>query len=267
MLDIVNLRASRGGADILRGATLTAEAGEVTALLGLNGSGKSTLLLAALGLIPSTYDRCAVNGESLPSATARRRAQLAAYIPQRVQADNGLTALEVALMGANARTPLLSGYGAADRRLAMQCLERLGIGALADRTMGTLSEGQKKLAVLARALAQRSGALLLDEPDGALDLPRRYEMMAALRELAREEKCAALVTLHDAALALSAADRVLVLCGGEIVRRLDMRAAQQGEIEEAMRVLYGEVRVFGKSRAWGVAPAAGPPPIPNKHER
>ena len=255
-LIIERLRADRGGAAVLREVTLRAARGEVTALLGLNGSGKTTLLLAALGLIPASCARCEVDGEPLLSASPRRRAQLAAYIPQRIQVDDGLTALEVVLMGANARTPLLRGYGPAERERALDCLARLGARALSGRTMGSLSEGQRRLCVLARALLQSPRALLLDEPDAALDLPRRWEVLASVRALALEGR-AALVSLHDAALALNACDRALILNGGRVDRAVDLRAAGRDELEDAMRALYGEVRLSGSPGQWHVSPAGG----------
>lgn len=255
-LFISQLRADRGGVRVLTDVTLHAPRGEVTALLGLNGSGKTTLLSAALGLIPATCARCEVDAQPLRSASPRRRAQLAAYIPQRIRVDDGLTALEAVLMGANARTPLLRGYGPAERERALSCLERLGAAALADRPMGTLSEGQRRLAVLARALLQNPRALLLDEPDSALDLPRRWEVLETVLALAREGR-AALVSLHDAQLALNRCDRALILQDGRIARALDLHAAGREEIEDAMRALYGDVCLTGTPGKWGLLPGGG----------
>ena len=255
-LTIKRLCASRGGAPVLRDVTLHAPIGEVTALLGLNGSGKTTLLLAALGLIPASCERCEVDGESLLSVSPRRRAQLAAFIPQRIHIDDGLTALEAVLMGANARTPLLRGYGPAERERALSCLRRLGADALSIRPMGSLSEGQRRLCILARALLQSPRALLLDEPDSALDLPRRWEVLRTIRALAQEGR-AALVSLHDAALALNLCDRALILREGRIARAVDLRAAGCDELEDAMRALYGDVRLSGSPGEWHVLPCGG----------
>lgn len=253
MLTIEDLRAGYGGKGVLSGVSLTARDGELTALLGENGGGKTTLLRAALGLIPAKYARCTVDGEDLPAASPKRRAALAAYIPQRARFDPGLTALEAALMGANARTPLLSRYSAEDRALASECLAQLGAAEWADRLLGELSEGQRRLCRLARALVQRPRVFLLDEPDGALDLPRRFSAMEALRALLADGR-AALAAVHDAQLALSRADRVLVLKDGRIARELDPREDSREEIEEAMRLLYGDVRVGGSRGAWCVYP-------------
>ena len=201
MLEVKALRAGYRGRQVLRGATLHVRPGELCALLGENGSGKSTLLRALCALVPAQYEVCSLEGRDLPGMSARQRALCAAYIPQRCAIDGGLTAEEVVLMGANARTPLLSGYAPAQREEARGCLARVGAQALVGRLMGTLSEGQRQLVVLARALMQRPRLFLLDEPDSALDLSRRYAMMDALRA-AMGADCGALAVLHDAQLAL-----------------------------------------------------------------
>lgn len=247
------LHAGYGGQAVLRGASLALEAGEIAALLGLNGSGKSTLLRASLGLTPCTGGSVTVDGEDLLRASPRRRAQLCAYIPQRSRMDEGVTALETVLMGANARTPLLGGYSASQRRRALACLARLGGEGWAERTMGSLSQGQRQLVLLARAMMQEPGVLVLDEPDSALDLPNRRGMMACVRAMA-DGGCAALIAMHDASLALNACDRVLILHGGRIGAVLDMRTADEAEVCGGVRLLYGEAHAERTAAGWAVLP-------------
>lgn len=250
-LILEDLRAGYGAREVLHGVSLTAHAGEVTALLGLNGSGKTTLLRAVLGAVPASG--CVLLGKTdLLALGARQRALRVSFIPQRSRADGGLTALEAVLMGANAETPLLLGYGAARRARAMACLERLGAGKWADVPLGELSEGQRRTVILARALMQRAQACLLDEPDGALDLPRRHDALEAARSMARTEGCAVLCAMHDASLALTLCDRVLALSGGRIAWALDMRTATAQEIEAAMRALYGDAEVLRGEHGWAV---------------
>ena len=109
MLEVKALRAGYRGRRVLRGVTLHVAPGELCALLGENGSGKSTLMRALCGMLPTQYELCALDHRDLPGMPARERAQRVAYIPQRCAIDPGLTAEEAVLMGANARTPLLSG--------------------------------------------------------------------------------------------------------------------------------------------------------------
>lgn len=255
MLELANLRVGYRGREVLCGASLRVGEGEVAALLGMNGSGKSTLIRAVLGLIPVRGGRATLAGENLLTLSARRRAQLCAYVPQDVRVEDGATALEIVLMGANARTPLLAPYSAAQRAQASQCLAQLGVQGLSARRMGELSQGQRQLVLFARALMQQPRAFLLDEPDSALDLPHRHAMMRRVRSLAADGRVA-LVALHDASLALNVCDRVFTFRDGVIAGELDMRDARDEEIEREMRALYGDVALLrGAAGAALIVPA------------
>lgn len=237
---------------MLEDVGLSVGEGEVCALLGLNGSGKSTLLRVLLGLLPVQTGEISVCGGNIRRAAPQKVARLAAYLPQRSRADDGMTALEIVLMGANAVTPLIMPYSAVQREKARMCLERMGAGEWADRRMGELSQGQRQSVLLARALMQSPKLLLLDEPDAALDLPRRWQMLRTVSALVKEERCAALCVLHDASLALSVCDSVAVLSGGRIVCRLDMARAGEDEVRAAMCALYGDVTVIRQDGRWAV---------------
>jgi len=252
ILSVRGICAGYGTRRVLEDVCLAVGEGEVCALLGLNGSGKSTLLRVLLGLLPAQAGEISVCGENLRHAAPKKVARLAAYLPQRSRADDGMTALEIVLMGANAVTPLIMPYSAAQREKARACLVRMGAGEWADRRMGELSQGQRQSVLLARALMQSPKLLLLDEPDAALDLPRRWQMMRTVSALAKEERCAALCALHDASLALSVCDSVAVLSGGRIVCRLNMAHAEEAEVREAMHALYGDVTVIRQDGCWAI---------------
>lgn len=255
MSEILSVRgvcAGYGARRVLEDVGLSVGEGEVCALLGLNGSGKSTLLRVLLGLLPVQTGEISVCGGNMRRAAPQKVARLAAYLPQRSRADDGMTALEIVLMGANAVTPLIMPYSAVQREKARMCLERMGAGEWADRRMGELSQGQKQSVLLARALMQSPKLLLLDEPDAALDLPRRWQMLRTVSALVKEERCAALCALHDASLALSVCDSVAVLSGGRIVCRLDMARAGEDEVRAAMCALYGDVTVIRQDGRWAI---------------
>lgn len=252
ILTVRGVCAGYGARRVLEDVGLSVGEGEVCALLGLNGSGKSTLLRVLLGLLPVQTGEISVCGGNMRRAAPQKVARLAAYLPQRSRADDGMTALEIVLMGANAVTPLIMPYSAVQREKARMCLERMGAGEWADRRMGELSQGQKQSVLLARALMQSPKLLLLDEPDAALDLPRRWQMLRTVSTLVKEERCAALCVLHDASLALSVCDSVAVLSGGRIVCRLDMARAGEDEVRAAMSALYGDVTVIRRDGRWAV---------------
>ena len=242
ILTVRGVCAGYGARRVLEDVGLSVGEGEVCALLGLNGSGKSTLLRVLLGLLPVQTGEISVCGGNMRRAAPQKVARLVAYLPQRSRADDGMTALEIVLMP----------YSAVQREKARMCLERMGAGEWVDRRMGELSQGQKQSVLLARALMQSPKLLLLDEPDAALDLPRRWQMLRTVSALVKEERCAALCALHDASLALSVCDSVAVLSGGRIVCRLDMARAGEDEVRAAMCALYGDVTVIRRDGRWAV---------------
>ena len=252
LLEISNLSVRYAEREVLRSLSLRIEAGETAALLGLNGSGKSTLLRAALGFLPIEAGEIRVDGQNLRTMPARERALRMGYIPQHSRFEGGLTVLELVLMGANAGMPLLGSYSRRQKAQALSCLEQLGIRDLSGCMLCELSQGQRQLAVFARTMMQQPKVFLLDEPDSALDLPRRREMMERVKEMAAETGSGALIVLHDASLALSCCDRVLILKDGRIACGLHMAGAQESEVRSAMRLLYGDVAAACIDGRWAV---------------
>lgn len=188
-------------APALRGASFAIPAGASVALLGANGSGKSTLLRA-------------ITGELRPVGGSLRVAGSVAAIAQQEQLrrDVPVSALELALMGAYHRTSLLRRIARADRELAMQALERVGLGDEAQRPIAELSGGQRQRVLLARALVHGGEILALDEPMAAID-PGSAQR---IHEVLEEERVAGhtlLVATHDLT-ELHRWDLVLVLAGG-----------------------------------------------------
>lgn len=215
MLSLRDVSVRLGESAILDGVDLTALPGEVLLLAGRNGAGKTTLLRVAAGLLAP--DRGEVFLGEQPMASFRRRdlAREIALVPQDTTVPFPYSVLELVLMG---RAPHLGWLGfetAADRVLAQEALARLGIEGLAERSVLTLSGGERQLVAIARALVQASPLLLLDEPAAHLDLARRVELRRLLRELAAEGRTVVLVS-HDLAAAAAMADRVALLAQGRI---------------------------------------------------
>ncbi len=185
----------------LQGASFTIPAGASVALLGANGSGKSTLLKA-------------ITGELRPAAGQLTvHAGVAAVAQQeQLRRDVPITALELALMGAYHRTPLLRRLSRADRERAQQALDRVGLSAEAQRPVAELSGGQRQRALLARALVHGGEILALDEPLAAID-PGSAQRIHDVLEEERAAGHTLLVATHDLA-ELHRWDLVLVLAGG-----------------------------------------------------
>ena len=230
LLSLQNIRSGYGEREIVCGASLTVQSGEFCALLGLNGCGKTTLLRSACGLLPLRTGSCMVGETDTTRLDEKSRARLMSYIPQRGSPIMGKTVLEVVLMGFNARLRLLDSPGEAHRRIAMEHLTHLGLAELAGRDYSTLSEGQKQLAILARALSQDTPVMLMDEPDSALDFVNRHMVLGKMREVLHERQQAGLITLHDPNFALAYCDRLLLMRDGIIRTEIDMRNTDRSAI-------------------------------------
>jgi ABC-type cobalamin/Fe3+-siderophores transport system ATPase subunit len=216
MLRIENLFVSYGPRRVLHDVSLEVNSGEVTALIGPNGAGKSTLVRAVSGVIPLLGGTIRTNGDDLAALPPMRRARYLAVVPQAVSLPPAFTAWETVLMG---RTPYLNFLGqtsASDEDVVRRALQRVDALELAERRVGELSGGEQQRVLLARALAQSTPILLLDEPTAHLDLQHQVSLMEMVRQLAHRDGLAVLIALHDLNLAARYADRVALLVAGEI---------------------------------------------------
>jgi iron complex transport system ATP-binding protein len=186
---------SLDGRPILGDIDLDAAPGALTAIVGPNGSGKTTLLRALAGLIPASGEIRA-GGVELGSLAPPERAQRVAYLPQASKLDAMLGVREVVALGRYAARPHSFLHTRSDDGAVAHALERVGISALADHAYPQLSGGQKRLVLLARALATGASTLLLDEPTASLDVKNALELFALLASLAGDGYTVVLV-LHD----------------------------------------------------------------------
>jgi iron complex transport system ATP-binding protein len=238
---------------VLGDVSFVARAGDLIALVGPNGVGKSTLMRCILGFEGRFTGCIRIGGEDVRGLSAKRLAQMVAYIPQSSAQVFDFTVLELVLMGAASRLGLLSLPGPREQAEALEVLDDLGIAHLAHRGCGQVSGGEYQLALLARALLQKARILLMDEPTASLDYGNQFRVMERIAALAAREFIV-LFSAHDPNQVLRFASRALLLKGGALAAdgpTLDVMSAG------ALSDLYGiEVsRYFvGKD-----APAGGIP--------
>ncbi|BCF94337.1 MULTISPECIES: ABC transporter ATP-binding protein [Paraburkholderia] len=192
--------------------------GQITALLGPNGSGKSTLLRALAGLTRAHAGQLTLDGTPLELSAASARSHSVVYLPQSLPAGVKLQVLESVLVACCATRGAFRAHGARtdDLANARAVLERLGIDALASRSLDELSGGQRQLVGIAQALVREPQVLLLDEPLSALDLNYQFHVMRVLRDITRERGIVTVVVLHDINTAMRACHQAMLLHAGRI---------------------------------------------------
>ncbi len=242
MLRIENLSVSYGPRRVLHNVSLEVNSGEVVALIGPNGAGKSTLVRAVSGVIPVEGGSIRTNGSSLLMLSPMMRARHLAVVPQAVSMPPAFTVWETVLLG---RTPYLNFLGQVsvkDEQIARAALARVDALDLSERRVGELSGGEQQRVLLARALAQSTPILLMDEPTAHLDLQHQVALMELTQELAHTDPLtgtgglAVLAALHDLNLAARYADRLALLVSGEIRA---VGTARQVLSPEAIATAYG----------------------------
>jgi cobalamin transport system ATP-binding protein len=204
-----------GGVRVVDDVSARVEDGEWVGLIGPNGAGKTTLLRAVAGLV-AHEGRIELGGHAVSSLKRKQVSQRVALVPQEPVMPRELTVAEYVLLGRTPYVPYLGTESGADVAAVERALERLDLETLAGRRLGTLSGGERQRAVLARALAQDTSILLLDEPTTALDVGRQQQVLEFVDRLRAEQSLTVLAAMHDLTLAGLYADRLVLLDAGRV---------------------------------------------------
>ena len=248
-LAVDGLTVELGGARILDGVTTAVATGEWVALIGPNGAGKSTFLRAVAGLVPYAGS-VALDGIQTARVGRRGLARRLAFVPQAPLLPPAMTVREYVLLG---RTPYIGSFGYEGQRdveAAARALDRLDLGALGERRLGTLSGGEQQRAVLARALAQDTPFLLLDEPTTSLDIGRQQQVLELVSLLRAHGELTVVCAMHDLTLAGQYAERLVLLSGGRLVAE---GAPHEIATEALIEAHYGAQVRIARDEAGGVA--------------
>jgi iron complex transport system ATP-binding protein len=199
---------------ILQTLSLDIPSQSVTIILGPNGVGKTTLLNLLLGWQKPQQGQIFLDGNPIQHFSRRDLGKRIALVPQREYISFGFTLLEYVLLGRAPHMKPLDMPGDEDMQIAMQALEQVGIADLADRLVTDLSGGEQQLVLVARALAQGSEILLMDEPTSHLDLKNKLRFIRMVRSLIRSGHTI-LITTHEPEVAATLADYVVLLIDGK----------------------------------------------------
>lgn len=226
---------------VLDGVDLDVERGSWLSVVGPNGAGKSTLLRFLAGLVAGSGE-LHLAGRPASALRRRERARLLALVPQAPVIPEGMHVLDYVLLG---RTPHISSLGVEgprDLAAVHEALEHLELIEFATREVGTLSGGERQRVLVARALAQGSPIVLLDEPTTALDVGHQQQVLELVDALRRERALTVLTTMHDLTLAGQYAERLVLLDAGRV-----MVEGAAGEVltEDNLARFYGaRVRII-----------------------
>ncbi len=195
----------------------TIHSGELTCLLGANGVGKSTLLRTLSGFLPKLSGKIVVEGREVEAYTLRELARVISVVLTDRFDGNYLSAREVVALGRSPYTDFWGKLSAEDRNVADRALSLVRADHLAHRMIHSLSDGERQKVMIAKALAQDTPIVFLDEPTAFLDFPSKVELMQLLHQLSRSTRKTIFLSTHDLELALQIADKIwLMNDGGEV---------------------------------------------------
>ena len=223
------------GRTLGRDINLAVNAGEVLCVLGPNGGGKTTLFRTMLGLLPPHGGSISLRGKPLHDCTAAERARVMAYVPQAGNSYFAFTVRDVVLMGRTAHLGLFARPGAKDIDAANAAMAELSITHLAEKSFTQISGGERQLALIARALAQESPLLIMDEPTASLDFGNQSLILNEILRLKASGRSVLFCT-HDPDHALQCADRALLLHRGNV---LALGSPRDVVTSTSLKTLYG----------------------------
>ncbi|MGC8991039.1 MAG: metal ABC transporter ATP-binding protein [Verrucomicrobiia bacterium] len=221
---------------------LCVEQGGIVALMGPNGAGKTTLLRVCLGLVKHAQGQVVVLSENVRSLRGARLAMLRrriGYVPQLLPARSELplTVREVVAIGRTARIGLFKRLTRGDWEIVDRWVERLGLTALADRPFGTVSGGEQRKTIIARAMVQEPELLLLDEPTANLDLGWRERIVETIDQIYMQTRISVVLVCHELEVLPPSCHRVALLESGRLVSD---GAPEEVFTETRVTELYGD---------------------------
>lgn len=213
MIQLRHIGVSYGERVILRDLTADIAEGRITAVMGPNGCGKTTLLRCIGGLLEPSTGQALIDGKRVKDYAARELAQQVAFVRQHAQTDFEFSAFETVLMGRNPYQRRLQNESQEDWDIVERCMRQTGTWELRLAKPAQMSGGELQRVMIARALAQETPVLLMDEPVSNLDIAHQLEVMRLLRDAGKTT----VIVIHDLNLALHFCDDVMLLHDGGLL--------------------------------------------------
>lgn len=243
MIELQHLTVGYGEKAVLTDISQTLAAGQMVSLLGANGAGKSTLLRTLAGFQPPLAGKVLIDGRNLHSLSpAERSKAVSVVLTERVEVPY-MKVEDLVGMGRSPYTGFFGRLDKEDRAIVAEAIGMVGIAHLAQRTIDTLSDGERQKALLAKALAQQTPIILLDEPTAFLDFHAKVGTLRLLLRLAHETNKTIFLSLHDVEMAIQLSDALWIVQDGEISTGTTASLTQSGTLG---RFLQGEGITYDK---------------------
>lgn len=234
LVELRNFSVGYGNRMLVAGVNAAFDSGSLTSLIGRNGSGKSTLLRAIAGLNPHYSGCIMIDGDSRLINSPARAKKLAFVNTSRVRVTN-MTCRDVVALGRAPYTDWVGRLTDADERIVAESLKAVGMEEFGTRTLDRMSDGECQRIMIARALAQDTPVILLDEPTSFLDLPNRYRLMQILASLAHDRGKCVILSTHELDIAMSASDRIALIDS----ERLEIFDASDPSTDSHIKTAFG----------------------------
>lgn len=231
MITIRNITLAYGDRTLVENGSAEFAAGELTALVGRNGAGKSTLLRAVTAIEPPKSGEVLLDGTNAAAMPPETIARTISFVgTEKVRIAN-LRCEDIVAIGRAPYTNWIGRMQEVDRRIVADALQAVGMEAFAERSIDTLSDGECQRIMIARALAQQTPTIVLDEPSAFLDIPTRFEICRLLQRLAHDEDKCILFSTHDLDAAMPVCDSVAVISDRTITKLPTAEIRRQGIIK------------------------------------
>lgn len=240
MIRLENITVGYGEHILLRDITANFASGALTALVGRNGTGKSTLMRAITGLGEYISGDVILGGRRIKDMTSAEMSQTIAFVnTERVRVAN-LSCRDVVSLGRAPYTNWIGKMQPEDEQIVMRSLSLVGMESYANRSMDRMSDGECQRVMIARALAQQTPVILLDEPTSFLDMPNRYDLCSLLASLAHDEGKCVLFSTHELDIAISLCDSIALIDSPELHHLPVADMVRSGHIER----LFSSSKVY-----------------------
>lgn len=235
MIELKELTVGYGQRTLLEKVSTRITSGQLVALLGRNGTGKSTLLRAIMGLEKPQTGEIRLQGKNITSLKPEKLARNISFVTTDKVRIANLRCEDVVALGRAPYTNWIGQLQPEDKTRVDEAMRLVGMSDYAEKTMDQMSDGECQRIMIARALAQDTPVILLDEPTAFLDLPNRYELCLLLKKLAKEEGKCILFSTHDLDIALSLCDSILLIDNPQLYGLSTPEMVASGHIERLFR--------------------------------